>query len=70
MPYVTDVRAIFRTILSAYQPMIPKIAMLFVFHALLAGFITYLEIKSFLRMLDLQYLKEAKEERFEENDIL
>ncbi|XP_012543603.1 uncharacterized protein LOC105841038 [Monomorium pharaonis] len=69
VPYVKDIRAIFRTILSIYHPMIPKIAMLFTFHALLASFITYSEIKSFLRMSDLQYLKEEeKKERFK-NDI-
>jgi len=46
--------------------MIPKIAIIFTFHALLAGFITYLEIKSFLRLLDMQYLiKEGKKQKFE-----
>lgn len=63
VPHVSDPRGMFRTIMSAYQPLIPKIAMIFTFHALLAGFITYLEIKSFLRMLDLQYL--MKEEKMQ-----
>lgn len=61
VPYVTDVRKIFSTILSVYRPLFPKIVMIFTFHALLAGFITHLEIKSFLRVLDLQYL--MKEEK-------
>lgn len=61
VPYITDVRKIFSTVLSVYQPLFPKIAMIFTFHALLAGFITYLEIRSFLRILDHQYL--MKEEK-------
>jgi len=66
VPHITDIRGICRTVLSIYQPMIPKIAIIFTFHALLAGFITYLEIKSFLRLLDVQYLiKEEKKQKFE-----
>ncbi|XP_011703071.1 PREDICTED: uncharacterized protein LOC105459075 [Wasmannia auropunctata] len=61
VPYVTDVRGILRTVWSAYQPMIPKIAMIFTFHALLASFVTYLQIRSFLRMLDAQYLIEEEQ---------
>lgn len=69
MPYVTDIRRIFKIVLSAYQPLIPKIAMIFTCHALLAGFITYLEIKSFLRLLDMQYLIKEEKERKLKNDI-
>ncbi|KYN03851.1 hypothetical protein ALC62_05365 [Cyphomyrmex costatus] len=66
VPYITNVREIFRQVLTIYQPMFPKIAMIFTFHALLAGFITYSEIKSYLRMLDTQYLiEEEKKEKFE-----
>ncbi|XP_011158151.1 uncharacterized protein LOC105194761 [Solenopsis invicta] len=70
VPYIKDIKAISRTIFSVYQPMIPKIAMLFTFHALLASYITYSEIKSFIRILDLQYLKEEeKKEKFVQDDI-
>ncbi|XP_018316176.1 uncharacterized protein, partial [Mycetomoellerius zeteki] len=55
-PHITDIRGIFRSVFTLYQPMFPKIAMIFTFHMLLAGFITYSEIKSYLRMLDIQYL--------------
>jgi len=65
VPFVTLIRKIFKTVLSVYQLLFPKIAMFFTFHALLAGF-TYLEIKSFLRLLDLQYLmKEEKEPKLQ-----
>lgn len=70
MPHITDVRGIFRTVMSVYQPLIPKIALIFTSHALLAGFITYLEIKSFLRVLDMQYLIKEENERKLENDII
>ncbi|XP_012064426.1 PREDICTED: uncharacterized protein LOC105627756 [Atta cephalotes] len=70
VPHITDIRGIYRRILSIYQPMFPKIAMIFTFHALLAGFITYSEIKSYLRMLDMQYLiKEEKEQEFKNNIV-
>lgn len=65
VPHITDGRKIFSTILSAYQPMFPKIVMIFTFHALLAGFITYLEIKSFMRIIDIQYI--MKEEKKSKN---
>lgn len=60
VPHITDVRKIFSTVLSVYRPLFPKITMIFTFHALLAGFITYLEIKSYLRVLDHQYLMEEE----------
>lgn len=63
-PHITDIRGIFRSVFTLYQPMFPKIAMIFTFHMLLAGFITYSEIKSYLRMLDIQYLIiEEKEQK-------
>ncbi|XP_077267582.1 transmembrane protein 126 [Temnothorax americanus] len=70
VPHITDVRKTFGTILSAYQPLFPKIAMIFVFQALLAGFITYLEIRSFLRIIDIQYLmQEEKKQKLKQKDV-
>ncbi|XP_029158203.1 uncharacterized protein LOC114930562 [Nylanderia fulva] len=54
IPHITDVKGIFRIISSVYKPMIPVIATIFTFHALLAGFITHSQIKSFLHILDVQ----------------
>ncbi|KYN18410.1 hypothetical protein ALC57_09285 [Trachymyrmex cornetzi] len=70
VPHITDIRGIFRRTLSIYQPIFPKIAMIFTFHALLAGFIAYSEIKSYLRMLDMQYLMEEEKEQKLKNNIL
>ncbi|XP_011634571.1 uncharacterized protein LOC105425474 [Pogonomyrmex barbatus] len=56
VPHISDIKGIFRTIFSTYQPLIPKIVTIFTFQTLIAGFLTYSEIKSYLRVLDLQYL--------------
>jgi len=61
VPYITDVKGIFRIVFSAYQPLVPKLTAILTCHALLAGFMTYLEIRSLLRVLDIQYLKEQEE---------
>ncbi|XP_011881189.1 PREDICTED: uncharacterized protein LOC105569375 [Vollenhovia emeryi] len=69
-PYIKDVRKIFSTILSVYRPMFPKLALIFTFHSLLAGSLTYLEIRSYLRVIDLQYLmQEEQMERLKQSNI-
>lgn len=61
-PHFTDVKRTFQIISSAYKPMLPKIATLFVLHVLLANVITYLQIKSFLHIKDIQYLMRLENE--------
>lgn len=58
VPPINDLRGIFKIVGSAYQPLIPTITLIFTFHALLAGFVTYLEIKSFLHIQEVQYFIE------------
>lgn len=60
-----------RIISSAYQPMIPILATIFTLHALLAGFITHSQIKSFLYILDVQNFieKEERDWKHASNDL-
>ncbi|CAL1684503.1 unnamed protein product [Lasius platythorax] len=61
VPHITDVKRVFRVVSSVYQPMIPVFATIFTLHVLLAGFITHSQIKSFLRILDVQNLIEEEQ---------
>ncbi|KAL0125238.1 hypothetical protein PUN28_004402 [Cardiocondyla obscurior] len=61
VPHITEGRKIFGTIWSIYKPLLPKIAMIFTLQAVLAGYLTYLEIRSYLHILDLQYLMKESE---------
>ncbi|XP_067206603.1 uncharacterized protein [Linepithema humile] len=55
-PHYSDMKGIFKIVSSTYKPMLPKIATLFTLHVLLANVITYLQIKSFIRIKDIQYI--------------
>lgn len=63
VPFITDVKGIFKIISSAYQPMLPVLATIFTLHVLLAGFVTHSQIKSFLHILDVQYYIEQKNKK-------
>ncbi|KAM0728679.1 hypothetical protein ACS0PU_004934 [Formica fusca] len=70
IPHITDTKGMYRIISSAYQPMIPILATIFTLHALLAGFITHSQIKSFLHILDVQNLeKEQRDYKHPSNDL-
>lgn len=63
VPYQYDFRGIFKTICSIYRPLLPKLAIIFTFHALVAGFITYSQVKSFLYIEEMKHLMEQDKKR-------
>ncbi|XP_050465916.1 uncharacterized protein LOC126859050 [Cataglyphis hispanica] len=70
IPHITDLKGMFRVISSAYQPMIPILATIFTLHALLAGFITHSQIKSFLYVLDVQnFIEKERDWKHASNDL-
>lgn len=61
MPHPHDIKKMFTITRSIYRPMIPTLLLIFTFQLLFSGFMTDLQIKSFLRMMDLQYIMEEEE---------
>ncbi|XP_014469972.1 PREDICTED: uncharacterized protein LOC106741983 [Dinoponera quadriceps] len=58
IPYPNEGRKILTIAGSVYQHLIPKLSSTLILQAMIGGFITYLQIKSYLRILDITYLLE------------
>lgn len=50
----------FSIVRTAYKPMIPTLGLILIFQALFGAYMTHLEIKSYLRVLDVLYLIERE----------
>jgi len=57
----------FRMVSSIYRPLLPKFAVIFTLQTLLAGFIVYSQIKSFIYIEYVQHLIE--QDRRKKNEI-
>lgn len=60
MPYIHEVKKVLTIVRSTYKPMIPNIALLFILQALFGGYMTHLQITSYLRILNIHYLIEQE----------
>ncbi|XP_011343139.2 uncharacterized protein LOC105282666 isoform X2 [Ooceraea biroi] len=69
VPLRNDFRGMLKITRSAYQPLLPKLAILFTVNALLAGFITHSQVESFIYIEQMQHLMEQdKTERLKIQD--
>ncbi|XP_032682337.1 uncharacterized protein LOC116849360 [Odontomachus brunneus] len=60
MPYAYEFKKVLTIVRQVYKPMIPNIALLCILQALFGGYMTHLQIKSYLRVLNIHYLVEQE----------
>lgn len=60
VPYAHEIKKVSSIVRSVFKPIIPTLGIIFVFQALFGAYITYLEVKSYLRVLDVLYLFEQE----------